>query len=119
MMALLTPLLGLLGGKITRWEIYGGIAAVAVIGWFVWIHEHDAALLARQAAKAQAVVAAQQLADAHAATTAVQAVADAAIKRADALARARMEVANAPAPAASCGAPAAVVRALGVLRANP
>lgn len=119
MIALLSPLLGLLGGKITRWEIYLGLGVVAAFGWFVWVHEHDAALLARQAAKAQAVVAAQQLADAHAATTAVQAVADAAIKRADALARARMEIANAPAPAASCGAPAAVVRALGVLRASP
>lgn len=116
---MIAALLGMLGGPLSRIELYGGIAVVAVLGgWFV-VHEHDARLLAQQAAKAQAVVAAQQLADAKAATSAVQAVADAAIKRADVLARARMEIANAPAPAASCGAPAAVVRALGVLRSNP
>lgn len=118
-MFLLTPLLGLLGGKITRLEIYAGIAAVAAIGWFVWIHEHDAALLARQAARAQAVAAAAQLADARAATAAVAQVAHDAVARAAALTTARMEIANAPAPAAACGPPAAVLRAVGAMRASP
>ena len=118
-MPFLAPLLGLLGGKITRWEIYLGIAAVVAVGWFVWIHEHDAALLARQAARAQAVAAAAQLADARAATAAVAQVAHDAVARAAALATARMEIANAPAPAAACGPPAAVQRALGVLRQHP
>ncbi len=118
-MFLLTPLLGLLGGKITRWEIYLGIAAVIAIGWFVWIHEHDAALLARQAQRAQAVADAARLKDARAATAAVERVAQAAVARAAALAQARMEIANAPAPPASCAAPVAVQRALGVLRQHP
>ena len=118
-MPFLAPMLGLLGGKITRWEIYLGIAAVVAIGWFVWIHEHDAALLAHQAQRAQAVADAARLADAKAATAAVERVAQAAVARAAALVQARMEIANAPAPLPSCAAPAAVVRALGVLQPAP
>ncbi len=112
-------LLGLLGGPFSRIELYGvGLAALIAGGWFV-VHEHDARLLAQQAARAQAVVAAQELADAKAATAQVQAVADETTKRLGALATARTEISHATAPAASCGAPAAVLRAVDALRTGP
>ena len=113
-------LLGALtGGKITRLEIYGLLTVGLVCaGWF-WLREHDARLLAQQAARAQAVVAAQRLSDARAAEAQVQAVADARAKRLDALATVKLEIAHAMPPAASCGPPAAVLRAVGALRADP
>ena len=113
-------LLGFLtGGTISRLEIYGLLAAgLALAGWF-WLHEHDARLLAQQAARAQAVVAAQRLSDARAAEAQVQAVADARARRLDALSKARLEIAHAMPPAATCGPPVAVVRALGALRTSP
>ena len=119
LLGLLRPVLGLLGGKITRLEIYVLLAAgLAFAGWF-WLREHDARVLAQEAARAQAKVAAQQLADQRAATAQVQAVADAAQARADALTAARLEIAHAIPPAAACGPPAAVLRAVGALRASP
>ena len=118
-MFLLGPVLGLLGGKIARWEIYVvGFGALVLAGW-LWLRAHDAKVLAEQNARQAEVVAAQQLRDAKRATAAVQAVADAAIKRAATLAQTRLEIAHAPAPAANCAAPAAVVRALGALRRSP
>ncbi len=110
-------LLGLLGGPLAK--VLAGFAAAAAImlGVLLWLHEHDARLLAVQAARRQAVVAAQRLADAKAATDAVQAVADARAKRLDAMTKAKMEIAHATAP--SCGVPAAVLRAVDALRAGP
>lgn len=117
---MIAAILGLLsGGTVSRVELYGVFAAGALaLGW-LWLHEHDARLLAQQAARARAVVAAQQLRDAHAATAAVQRVADAAIRRARTLAQVKMEVAHAAPPAAACAVPAAVLRAVGALRASP
>ena len=114
---MITAILGLLtGGRITRLELYGvGIAAVVFGGW-LWLRGHDAKLLAEQAARAEAAVAARRLADARQATAAEQQVADAAIKRADALAQARLEIAHAAPPPASCRVPPALLRAVGALR---
>ena len=118
-MPFLAPLLGLLGGKITRWEIYAvGALLVGLGAWYV-VHAYDARLLAQAAQRAQAVADAARLKDARAATAAVERVAQAAVARAAALVQARMEIANAPAPLPSCAAPAAVVRALGVLQPAP
>lgn len=115
-MPFLAPLLGLLGGPVGK--VLAGVAAagVIVLGAALWLHEHDARILAEQAAKAQAVAAAAELADAKAATAAVQAVADAAQARANALANVRTEIAHAAAPATSCAVPAAVLRAIDALR---
>ncbi len=109
----------LTGGRITRLELYALGAVVVLAAAWLWLRGHDAKVLAEQAARRQAAVAAQQVADARAATAAEAAVSAEAIKRADVLARARMEIAHAPPPAPSCAAPAAVVRALGALRAGP
>ena len=118
-MPFVAPLLGLLGGKITRWEIYAvGALLVGLGAWYV-VHAHDARLLAQAAQRAQAVADAARLKDAKAATAAVAQVAHDAVARAAALTTARMEIANAPAPAAACGPPAAVLRAVGAMRASP
>jgi hypothetical protein len=110
-------LLGLFGGPLGK-VLAGFLAAGAIVlGVLLWLHEHDARLLAEQAARRQAVVAARQLADARAATDAVQAVADARAKRISAMTKARMEIAHATAP--SCAVPAAVLRAVDALRASP
>jgi hypothetical protein len=116
-MPFLAPLLGLLGGPVGK--VLAGVAAagVIVLAIALWLHEHDARILAEQAAKVQAVTAAAQLADAKAATAAVQAVADAAQARANVLANVRTEIAHAAPPAAACGVPAAVLRAVGSMRA--
>ncbi|MBU6246487.1 MAG: hypothetical protein KGN77_01925 [Xanthomonadaceae bacterium] len=118
-MFLLGPILGLLGGPLGK--VFAGVAAggAILLGAALWLHEHDARVLAEQAARQQAVVAAAQLADAKAATAAVQAVADAAEKRAEALANVRMEIAHATAPSASCAVPAAVLRAVDAMRPAP
>ena len=118
-MPFLAPLLGLLGGKMGKFALYGlGVVALA-LGVWLWFREHDAAVRARLIAKQQAVIAAQQVANARKAVQAEQQVADAAVARATALAAAQMEIANAPAPPAICTAPVAVQRALGVLRQQP
>ena len=112
----MSALLGLLGGMPGR--ILAGLAAAGaiVLAVVLWLHEHDARLLAEQAAKVQAVAAAQQLATAKAAADQAQALADAAEKRAATLATAKTEIAHAPPPAPSCGPPAAVLRAVDALR---
>lgn len=115
----MSAILALLAGRLSRAELYGAIAMAVIAGGWVVVHEHDARLLAEQAAKAQAVVAAQRLSDAHAATAAVQSVADAAIRRANALAQLKLEIAHAAPPEASCAVPAAVLRAVGALRTGP
>lgn len=113
------PFLALLTGPLGKFAGYLLAAGAIVLAVVLWLHEHDARVRAEMAAKAQAVAAAQQLADAKAATLAEQQVADAAIARATALTNARMEIANAPAPAPSCGVPAAVLRAVDALRPRP
>jgi hypothetical protein len=110
-------MLGLLGGPVGK--VLAGIAAagVIVLAVLLWLHEHDARILAEQAAKAQAVAAAAQFADAKAATEAVAQVAHDAVARAAAQANTRAQIAGAAAPAASCGAPAAVLRAVDAMKA--
>ena len=113
------PFLGFLTGPLGKLAMVGAALAAIALGVMFWLHEHDARILAQQAARAQAVAAAAQLADARAALTQEQIVADAAQARATAIATARTEIANAPAPAAACGVPAAILRAVGAMRASP
>ncbi len=113
------PFLGFVAGPLGKLAIVVAALAAVALGAALWLHEHDARVLAGQAAKAQAVAMAAQLADAKAATAAVAQVAHDAVARAAALTNARMEIAHATAPAASCAVPAAVLRAVDALRPRP
>ena len=94
-------------------------AAVAIIGGYLfWLREHDGRLLAEQAAREAAVVAADRVKQAEAGAAAVQAEATAQIARITATSRTRQEIARAPVTFA-CAASPAVAAALRGLRPDP
>ena len=115
-MPFLAPILAFFTGPLGKIATYVGVALGGLGLAALLLHEHDARVLAEQALKEQAVISAEQLKDAQNATTQVQAVADATAARLSKLAGTKLEIANAPAPAASCGAPAALVHAVDALR---
>lgn len=93
---MIAALLPLLAGPLGRMALWAGLAvALAGAGWLA-LHQHDQRVLAEQAARQAAAVAAQQLADLRAALDASQAEARAAAARAEAAATIKQEIANAP-----------------------
>jgi hypothetical protein len=100
------PFLAFLASPFGKYVGYAALALTLILGGSYALHEHDQRVLAEQAAKEAAVVAAQQIADAKKVAAAVQADAAAAIARATLAATVKGNIDHAPITYACAQSPA-------------
>lgn len=108
-----------LAGTYGKYIIDAAVALLVAGGIWFWLHEHDARVLADQAAAQAATVAAEQVRQAQDNAAAVAADAQAQIARAAAVTHVKTEIAHAPTTQACVDSPAVAAALRSLQPARP